>query len=509
MAGRLRDFLRGLRRVSNSTPAQTDRLASKDVRNDATFDPSEGAAVASQARDIELLSTQLRRIGSLEARPQQADASWTAALQRLWVGGARDSALRFGTALAAAIPSDRALHVTVAEWLVRQGDHDAALRLLDRVLRPTEGAVHGHLESGESVPDVIAASARLLRSDVRLQRGDVDGSQADLADLLIADWPAQPGSLSATALARYRQRKQARSPQRSASLPASIAAGPGLIVTPSVPTLLGDVAQARYRLIKELGAGASGVVYVAEDAQLGCELALKLFDARVDAHHVLDEAKLLSALQHPGVLSLYDADLAGRFLTMELCQRGSLRARLVHGSLSACVALKRARELCDALASVHALAIFHGDIKPENLLFRDPLRSWLAHDSDPEFGDLVISDFGIAQHMAAAAHPPVAPRGTRAYLAPERLHGQPGSSAADLYSVGVVLFEMLCGAPPIAALGQAPGEAELAQAGAAHPAVLDLQPLLRSLLSNDPTARPSAQQARQLLDQLLTGLPLV
>lgn len=510
MPGRLRDFLRGLRGSSDSTEPPAGRPASKDVtkdtRKDTSKDTTEGAAVASQARDIDLLSTQLRRMGSLDARPQQADASWMAALQRLWAGGARDSALRFGTALSAAIPTDRALHVTVADWLFRQGDGDAALRLLDGVLIPTDGLGSTQPASGQAVPDAVAVSARLLRSEVRLQRGDVEGSQADLADVLIADWPAQPGGISATALARYRQRAQAKSPKRSAPLPSAIATGPGLIVASAVPTLLGDVAQARYRLMQELGAGASGVVYVAEDAQLGCPVALKLFDARIDAHQVLDEAKLLSALQHPGVLALYDADLAGRFLTMELCQRGSLRARLLRGPLPVRVALQRTRELCDALASVHALAIFHGDIKPENLLFRDPARSWLPHDADADFGDLVISDFGIAQRISAtAAQAERVPRGTRAYLAPERLHGQPGSPAADLYSVGVVLFEMLCGVPPSAALGQAPDDAELAQVSAAQPAARDILPFLRSLLSDDEAARPSAGQAQQIIEGLLTN----
>ncbi len=493
MAGRFRDWLRGLRGDTDAAPTPRPALPG-DVQ---TTQPM----TSPQAQDIELLSTQLRRIGVLDARPQQADPSLLAALQRLWQAGAHDLAVRFGAALTAAIPSDHELALRVAGWLQRQGNIEAAQALTDRILAGADGdSAQPH-----AAPTAVEQQARLLRSELRLRLGDASGSQADLADLLIAEWPSAGSGPTAPALARFRQGRTSAAAQRTSRLPEPIRSGLGAAALSAAPTLLGELTTARYRLLSELGAGKNGVVYAVEDTQLGCELALKLFDAGIDANQVLDEAKLLSALHHPGVLALYDPDPEGRFLTMELCRGGSLRARLRRETLSLPIALRRTAELCEALAAVHAVGICHGDIKPENLLFRDPQVSLRAIEGDEAFGDLVISDFGIAERLAATDAPAKhAARGTRAYLAPERLHGQPGSPAADLYSVGVVLFEMRTGAVPSAPVGQAPSVDEIAQATASQAAAAPVHALLCALLSSQPTQRPGAAQVAQILASLLT-----
>lgn len=500
MSGRLRDFLRGLRGAVDAS------AAGALPPNGSTAAPvpvSSVSSVPSQASDIELLSTEIRRIGILDARPTQADPSWMAALQRLWQSGAQDAALRFGTALAAAIPSDDALSLQVAAWLLHQGNLDAAHALLDRILDATRSG-HGQVPM-PAAATAIEQQARLLRSEVRGRKNDAAGSRADLADLLIVEWPSSPASPSSTALSRYRKGKRARLAHDGA-LPDASRLMPASFATADLPTLVGEVAPSRYRLLYELGAGGNGVVYAALDTQLGCELALKLFDVRVDGHHVLHEAKLLSALQHPGVLSLYTPDLEGRFITMELCRGGSLRARLRREALPLAAVLQRTRELCDALAAVHAVAIVHGDIKPENLLFRDVASSLRSFDCDPGYGDLVIGDFGIAERIATADQmAPQTLRGTRAYLAPERLHGAPGSAAADLYSVGVVLFEMLSGTVPLVPMGQVPPAEDIEQATSVQPGATSLQPLLAALLSLDPGQRLPAALVCQIVDRLLTA----
>lgn len=497
MSGRWRDFLRGLRGAADTNAAGA--LPPKG----STAAPVPASSVPSQASDIELLSTEIRRIGILDARPTQADPSWMAALQRLWQSGAQDAALRFGTALAAAIPSDDALSLQVAAWLLHQGNLDAAHALLDRILDATRSG-HGQVPM-PAAATAIEQQARLLRSEVRGRKNDAAGSRADLADLLIVEWPSSPASPSSTALSRYRKGKRARLAHDGA-LPDASRLMPASFATADLPTLVGEVAPSRYRLLYELGAGGNGVVYAALDTQLGCELALKLFDVRVDGHHVLHEAKLLSALQHPGVLSLYTPDLEGRFITMELCRGGSLRARLRREALPLAAVLQRTRELCDALAAVHAVAIVHGDIKPENLLFRDVASSLRSFDCDPGYGDLVIGDFGIAERIATADQmAPQTLRGTRAYLAPERLHGAPGSAAADLYSVGVVLFEMLSGTVPLVPMGQVPPAEDIEQATSVQPGATSLQPLLAALLSLDPGQRPPAALVCQIVDRLLTA----
>lgn len=552
MASEVRRFFSRLRKRLRP-PESRSRPAAETPRSDADEQQAAGSQPLPE-HDLELLTTQLRRIGHLDARPSQAEPSLRAALLRLWQSGGQSEALRLGLALSAAIPSDCELQLLVADLLWRQRDGAAALPLLSRVFGHPAIAELAQPDPARprlpAPPSPVAAAsrwlqqARLLRSEIRAAQGDHVGARADLADILISEWPdgsqgpkqetgQETGQgtgqgTSTLALARYR----AGQSLRLAPLPT---AGSDAVLGPSgaaAPTLLGSAAGARYRLLRELGVGASAVVYVAHDAQLDCELALKLFhpappDAALTEASVvpssdrrslasaLAEAQLICALRHPGVLTLYEQDVDGRFLTMELCAGGSLRARLRRAPPSLAATLLRMQELCTALAAVHAVGIEHGDIKPENLLFRARERSHRPSDHDPEYGDLVISDFGIAQSLAAAGRaPPARLRGTRAYLSPERLHGRGLSSsslgAGDLYSVGVVLFELLAGRLPQAPLGEAPAEAEIeaaieraqaeltagpATAASAAELTPRLRPLLRRLLAADSAARPTAQQA--------------
>ena len=115
------------------------------------------------------------------------------------------------------------------------------------------------------------------------------------------------------------------------------------------------------------------------------------------------------------MLFLYEFDAAGRYLTMELCEGGSLRTRLERGALPPPLAARRALELCDTLAAVHALSIAHGDVKPENLLFRGAARSLLPKDVDPPYGDLVLGDFGVGVDVSTGEADAKSAAGTLAY----------------------------------------------------------------------------------------------
>jgi serine/threonine protein kinase len=191
---------------------------------------------------------------------------------------------------------------------------------------------------------------------------------------------------------------------------------------------------------------------------------------------------------------------------MELCTGGSLRTRLALGPLPAELALRRGHELCATLQAVHQQGIVHGDLKPENLLFRSPLRSRQLVVDEPPYGDLLLSDFGTARRVGA---PPLASAaGTRSYLSPERLHGGPPSAAADLYSLGLVTAELLSGRAASHAPAQALASdlsdvswARLSQAlGARQP---PLRQLLEQLTAHEPTARPRADAALAVLKALL------
>jgi hypothetical protein len=441
--------------------------------------------------DEERLATYLRRIGVLDERPETAEQAALLALERLGQSGKMEAAIRLGGALAAALPNDSELQLRVSELLWRQQLGDAAQPLLARVLLPSTA------EKGPAP----RLRARWLLCEIAAAAGQHAQAIEQLCQILAEDWD-YPG-------AKERLRTE-RALLFGTAASASFEVPPPLpdwtalsgTVAAAAPTLLGGggAAAARYKLRRELGCGSSGAVYLAEDQELGCEVALKLFHptekprgARPSTPESFDEralyeARLLSSLRHPGVLFLYAFDPAGRYLTMELCQGGSLRARLRDGPLPEAQAVLRAAELCSTLAAVHGLGVIHGDIKPENLLFRSPQRSLLALTDEPPYGDLVLSDFGVARRIADVKEDVIG-AGTRGYLAKERLHGGPKSPAADMYSLGVVLKEML-------------GEGQKESPGP-RGKLTALRELVPLLLSADPAARPDAATALAMLQEPL------
>lgn len=191
----------------------------------------------------------------------------------------------------------------------------------------------------------------------------------------------------------------------------------------------------RFRLRRELGRGATAVVYLATDETLGVDVALKVLHpqlasaAHADARRrFFAEGRLAAALRHPGVVAIYDVDERARVLAMEHVAGGTLRARLAGAPPTSDELAATAASLLDTLAYVHARGIAHGDLKPSNLLLRAP-------------GDVVLADFGAASLRDDAPASGDGPAGTPQYLSPERLRGARPSPASDLYAVGAVLWE--------------------------------------------------------------------
>jgi tRNA A-37 threonylcarbamoyl transferase component Bud32 len=198
----------------------------------------------------------------------------------------------------------------------------------------------------------------------------------------------------------------------------------------------------RFRLLREIGRGATATVYLARDEALDLPVALKvlhpqLADARrSDAlRRFFAEARLAAAIRHPGAVAIYDVDEAAHALAMEWIAGGTLRTRLREnaGGLPVAELTATARGLLATLAYLHGRGIVHGDLKPSNLLLRAP-------------GEVVIADFGAAELIGAAPTNADA-GGTPLYLAPEQFRGAPTSPATDLYAAGAVLFEMTLGRP--------------------------------------------------------------
>ncbi len=200
----------------------------------------------------------------------------------------------------------------------------------------------------------------------------------------------------------------------------------------------------RYALERVLGHGGMATVFLASDTVLDRRVALKSLAGNVAADpelraRFLREARFAARLVHPNVVQVYDAgeDEEGPYLVMEVVDGETLAATLARrGHLPPAEIVVLGIELCSALAAAHAGGIVHRDVKPQNVL--------LGRD-----GAVKLADFGIARsHEATALTQAGSVLGTAAYLAPEQARGEPAGPAADLYALGVVLYEALAGRRP-------------------------------------------------------------
>ncbi|HSM52110.1 MAG TPA: serine/threonine-protein kinase, partial [Thermoanaerobaculia bacterium] len=224
----------------------------------------------------------------------------------------------------------------------------------------------------------------------------------------------------------------------------------------------GELVAGRYRIVAPLGTGARGEVFAAEDLELGAPVAIKLLlraasDAGEVAARFRREVLLARRVTHPNVCRIFDLGVhradgdeagAGRlFLSMELVRGETLAARLrERGAFDPEEALPLVRQLAAALDAAHAAGVVHRDLKCANVLLEE----------GPEGTRAVVTDFGLARALEGVAAPPDAPTltitggvlGTPAYMSPEQVEGQPAGPASDLYSLGVILYEMVTGALP-------------------------------------------------------------
>lgn len=261
----------------------------------------------------------------------------------------------------------------------------------------------------------------------------------------------------------------------------------------------------RYRIVRELGAGAMGTVYLADDLRLGRQVALKIPDFAPPHEDEMRErfereARVAASLHHPNICTVHDVgSIAGvPYLTMTYIP-GTTLADLAGSDermppeMTACLI----RKIALALAVAHDAGIVHRDLKPANILI-------------DKSGEPYLTDFGLAWRLEAdnagltrlGASP-----GTPAYMAPEVWDRQPESrsTAADIYSLGVILYELLAGEPPFRGSMSEVG----AQVRAAAPAELDsidarLAAICATAMSRDPSARfVSARSMAEALGEYL------
>jgi serine/threonine-protein kinase len=212
-----------------------------------------------------------------------------------------------------------------------------------------------------------------------------------------------------------------------------------------VRALAGATLADKYRLLELVGDGGTGVVYRAEQLELGRSVAVKLLDPAVAAAHLglfRTEALAASRINHPHAVAIYDfgvlPDADVPYLVMEYLRGRTLAQTLAAGPLPPARAVTIAAQLLSALAEAHACGVIHRDIKADNAILE------LLRDGD-DFAKLI--DFGIAR-LAEGDDRIRGVAGTPEYMAPEQIRGQPVTAATDIYATGILLYEMVTGATP-------------------------------------------------------------
>jgi tetratricopeptide (TPR) repeat protein len=370
------------------------------------------------SEDEVYLAQLVHDLGDGKRRDELASKDVLGKLDGLWASGHERLAIEWTEKLLAVpgIDTGKALplRASLVERYEQRGELESALVHLDHLVRDDRHALRAHY----------------LLAEYSRRHGDHERALRHYEAVLgrDVDYPN----------VRVRVERLRQQVGRGAPIPGeTIAAG----------DIAGVQAGARYRLVRELGRGATGVVYLARDAELERDVAVKLLHphlAGTERKDALDrffhEARVMASLRHPNVVAVLDLDEASRRIVMELAAGGTLRDVLrERGARSLRRAIERHGQILSALNAAHRRGIVHCDLKPGNLMFR--------RDADLPGVEVMLGDFGVAHLPDATGKGREAAVGTLAYMAPEQRRGQV-TAASDVYASAVVLFEMFTGHTP-------------------------------------------------------------
>jgi hypothetical protein len=445
-----------------------------------TADPPAIAAPAPEpqhlgSEDEVFLARLVQDLADGKRRDEVGRADTLAKLDGLWKSGHERLAIEWMEKLLGVpgVPAEQLapLRAVLVERLEQRGELDAAIPHLEQLTRIDAHALRAHY--------LLAEDARRREDHERALRHyeAVLGRDVDYPNVRVR-------------VERLRQLTGRTAPVAGET----IAAG----------DVAGVQAGARYRLMRELGRGATGVVYLARDAELDRDVAIKLLHPhlagteRADAlSRFFHEARVMASLRHPNVVAVLDLDEASRRIVMELAAGGTLRDVLrERGPRTLRRAIERHGQILSALASAHRRGIVHCDLKPGNLMFR--------RDADLPGVEVMLGDFGVAHLPDASGAVAATTRraeaiGTLAYMAPEQRRGDV-TPASDVYASAVVLYEMCTGHTPwsreILMAGMRRAEDFLLPpALRGQPLADDVQQHLLRIGDPDPAKRPSTAQA--------------
>src|SRR5258707_12438476 len=272
-----------------------------------------------------------------------------------------------------------------------------------------------------------------------------------------------------------------------------------------------------YRIESLIGIGGMGEGYLARDERLGRKVALKLLPERLTADETQlsrfkTEAPAASALNHPNILTVYEigADGNRQFIATEFIEGTTLRASLSRGRMNLHAALEIAVQVASALAAAHEAGVMHRDIKPENIMLRpDGYAKVLDFGIAKLTEQRLVSDEETLETTAALQTRQGLVLGTAHYMSPEQVRGQKVDARTDIWSLGVVLYEMVAGSPPFR--GETPSDC-IAAILTAEPAPLssispDVPAKLESILQK--ALRKNTDERYQTIKEMLAELRIL